>query len=57
MNKKNISIYSLSKITGLKYDVIFRYYTNHLIKYDSFVLAKLCYALNCSISDLLKYEV
>jgi len=57
MDEKNISIYNLSKLTGLKYDVIFRYYTNQIIKYDSFVLAKFCYALNCSISDLLKYEV
>ena len=57
MNSKNISIYKLSKLTGLKYDVILRYYNDQIIKYDSTVLAKLCYALNCSISDLLKYEV
>jgi len=57
MNKSNISIYKLAKLTGLKYDVIMRYYHNHIIKYDAIVLAKLCYILNCSISDLLKYEV
>ena len=57
MIQKHISIYKLSQITGLKYDVIVRYYSDIIIKYDSFVLAKLCYALNCSISDLLKYEV
>jgi putative transcriptional regulator len=57
MIKKHVSIYQLSKITGLKYDVISRYYVNSIIKYDAFVLAKLCYVLNCSISDLLKYEV
>ena len=57
MNKKHIGIYKLSRLTGLKYDVISRYYVNSIIKYDAFVLAKLCYVLNCSISDLLKYEV
>ncbi len=57
MYRKHISIYHLSKLTGLKYDVILRYYNNQIIRYDSFVLARLCYALNCCISDLLKYEI
>ena len=57
MISKHISIYKLSKLTGLKYDVVMRYYNNIVIKYDAMVLAKLCFTLNCSISDLLKYEV
>ena len=57
MNNRNITIYRLAKLTNLKYDVILRYYNNSIIKYDSLVLAKLCYTLNCSINELLKYEV
>lgn len=57
MDEKNIHIYKLSRLTGLKYDVIRRYYNNQITKYDAIVLSKLCYVLNCSISDLLKYEV
>jgi putative transcriptional regulator len=57
MIKKHISIYKLSKLTGLKYEVIVRYYSNNITKYDSYVLAKLCFVLECSINDLLKYEV
>ena len=56
MASKHISIYKLSKQTGLKYDVVMRYYSDTITKYDAFVLAKLCYVLDCSISDLLKYE-
>ena len=56
MTMKHVSIYKLSKLTGLKYDVILRYYSDSITKYDSFVLAKLCNSLKCSISDLLKYE-
>ena len=52
-----MSIYKLSKLTGLKYDVILRYYNNSIIKYDANVLAKLCFTLGCSIDELLKYEV
>ena len=57
MKKNNISIYKLSKLSGLKYDVILRYYNNTVVKYDSSVLAKLCFTLDCSINDLLKYEL
>ena len=57
MNKNHLSIYKLAKLTGLKYDVIMRYYNNNITKYDAIVLAKLCFILNCSISDVLKYEV
>ena len=57
MINKHISIYRLSKLTGLKYDVIMRYYNNIVIKYDAIVLAKLCFILKCGISDLLKYEI
>ena len=53
---KHISIYKLSKLTGLKYDVIMRYYDNRIIRFDANVLARLCSVLNCSISELLKYE-
>ena len=56
MASKHISIYKLSKLTGLKYDVIMRYYDNRIIRYDANVLAKFCWSLNCSISELLKYE-
>ena len=57
MINRKLTIYKLSKLTGLKYDVIMRYYYNQITKYDANVLAKLCFTLNCSINDLLKYEV
>ena len=57
MDKNHIGIYKLSRLTGLKYDVIMRYYNDRVTKYDAIVLAKLCFILNCSISEILKYEV
>lgn len=56
MKRKGINIYQLSRIADIKYDVIKRYATNQIIKYDSNVLSKLCYCLDCNLSDLLKYE-
>ena len=56
MKKKRIGIYKLSQETNLKYDVIKRYYDNEIQRYDSDVLAKMCFYLNCEVSSLLKYE-
>ena len=56
MDKDNISIYKMSQATGLKYNTIKSYYDNtNLTRYDSDVLAKMCYALNCELSDILEY--
>ena len=53
---RQMSIYMLSRLSGIKFDVLKRYYDNALIKYDSNVLAKICYSLDCEVSDLLQYK-
>ena len=56
MDKYKISIYQMSKLTGLKYNTIKSYYTNApLTKVDLDVVAKMCYVLNCSVDDILEY--
>ncbi len=56
MEQKQISIYKLSKMTHLKYEIIKKYYTNEISRYDDNTLIKLCYFLNCNISDLIVYK-
>ena len=47
----------LRTLTNVKYDVIDRYYKGENIEMvDLDFLAKVCYALNCNISDLLEYD-
>ena len=56
MDKNNISIYQMSKLADLKYNTIKDYYNNEpLTRFDSDVLAKMCYVLDCEISDILEY--
>ena len=50
----NISRYELAKQTGIRYQIIDNYYKNKVIRYDSYVLAKICAVLHCEISDLLE---
>ena len=57
MDKKNISIYQMSKLTSLKHSTIKSYYNNcPITRVDLDVLSKLCYVLNCSIEDILEYR-
>ena len=44
-------------LTGVKYDVIDRYYKGQDIALvDLDFLAKVCYVLDCTVEDLLQYE-
>lgn len=54
LNKTGISRYELSKKTNISYQIIDNYYKNKVVRYDRSVLAKICEALNCEISDILE---
>ena len=56
MDEYSISVYQMSKLTGLKYNTIKSYYINApLTKVDLDVVAKMCYVLNCNVKDILEY--
>lgn len=57
MDKYDISIYRMSQLTGLKHSTIKAYYTNcPITRVDLDVLSKMCYVLDCSVGDILKYH-
>lgn len=56
MDSKLISINDMSRLAGIKYDVVKRYYYNDIYQADLQILAKFCYILDCNISDILDYE-
>ena len=56
MDKKNISIYQMSKLTSLKHSTVKSYYNNcPLTRVDLDVISKFCYVLNCKVEDILEY--
>jgi len=55
LEKKNVTRYWLSQMTGIKYQIIDKYYKNRVIRYDSYLLSKFCDALECDISDIICY--
>ena len=56
LKSQKISRYELAKRTGIRYQIIDNYYKNKVIRYDSFVLDKICSALKCEISDIIEYS-
>lgn len=56
MIERNISIYQMSKLASLKYSTVKSYYMNSPItRIDLDVIAKMCYVLDCKVSDILEY--
>lgn len=53
--KYNVSRYELAKRTGIQYQVIDNYYKNKVKRYDSFVLERICVALDCNIDEIIEF--
>ena len=56
LENKKMSVHLLCRLTGLKYDVVKKYYYNSIQRYDAEVVAKFCYVLDCAVSDLITYN-
>lgn len=56
MEQKNITRNKLSVLTGATYNVINRYYRNEITRLDLDVLARICFALDCKVEDIIKYN-
>ena len=56
IDDKGITRYELSKRTGIRFQIIDNYYKNKVVRYDSDLLDRICTALDCDISDIIKFE-
>ena len=55
LEKRNITRYELAKRTEIKFQTIDRYYKNRVIRYDSYILDRICEVLECNVSDIIEY--
>lgn len=55
LDSHSISRYELAKRTGIFYQIIDNYYKNKVVRYDSYILNKICEALDCDIPDIIEY--
>ena len=55
LEKRGITRYELAKRTDIKFQTIDRYYKNRVVRYDSYILDRICTALECSLCDIIEY--
>ena len=55
LREHGITRYELAKRTEVKFQTIDRYYKNRVVRYDSYILDRICAALDCSLSDVIEY--
>lgn len=56
MDEKGLNRNYIAKVTNTRFEVINKWYNNEVEKMDLDVLARICYALDCSPSDIIKYR-
>ena len=56
LDERGIKRGTLASHADTRYDVINKWYDSNLERMDLDVLARICYALDCDISDLLVYH-
>lgn len=56
LEKKDISRNKLCTMIATNYDLVNRYYNNKVIRIDLDIIARMCFALNCNIDEILKYK-
>ena len=55
LEKRGITRYELAKRTQVKFQTIDRYYKNRVVRYDSYILDRICAALECNLCDIIEY--
>ena len=55
LDAHGITRYELAKRTNIKFQTIDHYYKNKVVRYDSYLLDRICAALDCDICDIMEY--
>ena len=55
LKEKSISINKVMRDTNTDFKVLKRLLTGELVRFDIFVIARLCDYFNCTITDIIEY--
>lgn len=56
MDREGITRNYLAKVSNTRFEVIDRWYNGEIEKMDLDILARICYVLECSPADIIKYS-
>lgn len=57
MERKGITRYRLARLADTRFEVVEKWCSGSIERIDTDVLARFCYILECSITDIIQYEV
>lgn len=55
MDRRGITRNRLANLTGVRFEVIDRFYKGKVERLDLDILARVCFVLNCKVSDVLEF--
>ena len=55
MDEQHITRNALARAINTRFEVIDKWYHGHVEKIDADILARICFILNCSPSEIIKY--
>ncbi|WP_409969157.1 helix-turn-helix transcriptional regulator [Bengtsoniella intestinalis] len=56
MDAKDISRSKLSKLANVRFEVADKWYNGEIERMDMDILARVCFVLDCEISDVMTFE-
>ena len=56
MDAQEISRNQMAQNINARFEVVDKWYSGDISRIDADVLARICYALDCTVQDILKYE-
>ena len=55
MEEHGVTRYELAKRIDVKFQTVDRYYKNRVVRYDSYILDRICASLGCNIGDIIEF--
>jgi len=55
MDQRHITRNALARAVNTRFEVIDKWYNGHVEKIDADILARICFVLNCSPGDIIRY--
>ena len=56
MDKKNLTRSALARLADVRFEVADKWYNGNIERMDVDVLTRICFVLDCDISDLMSYS-
>ena len=55
LKERGITRYELAKRIDVKFQTVDRYYKNRVVRYDSYILDRICSVLECNVGDIIEF--